>query len=252
MSTFLAEEMNGKEFEEGNFDMAIVAVGATENHGDHLPFAQDTYVAYELSKRIAKRIKNALVIPPFYFGMSEHYQHKPFSISLRPQNLINVLTDVFESIYRHGIKKIIVINGHDGNIAPLEVAGREFKVTHPDSVIAVLDKWWELAGELLPEGTFEVWDGLGHAGEGEASIALYLFPHLVKMEEAKGVVPDLPKYLDIKWNFSELTPYGATGDPTKGTREKGEMMVKVLVDAVVSFIEEMGKLDWDYSWRHKT
>jgi len=128
MSTFLAEEMNGKEFEEGNFDMAIVAVGATENHGDHLPFAQDTYVAYELSKRIAKRIKNALVIPPFYFGMSEHYQHKPFSISLRPQNLINVLTDVFESIYRHGIKKIIVINGHDGNIAPLEVAGREFKV----------------------------------------------------------------------------------------------------------------------------
>ncbi len=248
MSSFLVEEMSGREFEEGDFQLAIVPVGSTENHGNHLPFAQDTYVAYELSKRVAKRVKNALVLPPLYFGMSEHHKHTPFFVSIRPQNLINVLTDIFESIYQNGIKRVIVINGHDGNIAPLEIAGRMFKVSHPDVVVAVLGRWWELVGELLPKGTFEVDNGLGHGGEGEVSIALNLFPHLVEMREARGVVPILPRHLDIKWTFSELTPHGATGDPTKGTSEKGEMMVESLVNAVVEFIEEMERGNWSYGW----
>ncbi|MGC8779198.1 MAG: creatininase family protein, partial [Candidatus Caldatribacteriaceae bacterium] len=147
---------------------------------------------------------------------------------------------------RQGIPKILIINGHDGNIAPIEIAARSVKVSYPQAFLASLDAWWVTAGELLPPGTFEVWGGLGHAGEGETSIALLLFPELCRMENARGVVPDLPAEMAIKWKFDELTPYGATGDPTKGTPDKGKKMFEVLVDCVVRFVEEMEKRNWRY------
>jgi len=66
------------------------------------------------------------------------------------------------------------------------------------------------------------------------------------MEEARGVVPDVPEGMEIAWRFKELTPYGATGDPRKGTKEKGEKMFRVFMDHVVRFIEEMEKRGWKY------
>lgn len=107
--------------------------------------------------------------------------------------------------------------------------------------------WWVTAGDLLPKDTFEVWDGLGHAGEGESSIAYYLYPQWCEPELAKGYVPDnLPANIDIKWDFSELTNTAATGDPTKATAEKGEKMAKVLVDCIVEALETLDKMGWDY------
>lgn len=248
MTKTLIEQMTAREFREGEYEVALVPVGSTENHGNHLPLGEDTHVAYSIAKLIAERVDRAMVTPPLFFGMSEHYQHLPFSISLKSENLVRVMDDVFASIYRWGIKRIVVINGHDGNIAPLEISAREFKVAHPDATVAVVDKWWEIPGRVLPKGTFEVWDGLGHAGEGETSVSLYLFPELVDMAHAKGVVPCLPENVDLKWLFAELTPTGATGDPTKGTAEKGKLMVDAVVDIVVDFIAKMRSAKWRYGW----
>jgi creatinine amidohydrolase len=101
---------------------------------------------------------------------------------------------------------------------------------------------------LLPPGTFEVWDGLGHAGEGESSIAYHLFPQWCEPELACCVVPDhLPAHVEIKWDFSELTHMAATGDSTKSTPEKGAQMEKALVDCVVGAIRELDARDWDYA-----
>ena len=104
------------------------------------------------------------------------------------------------------------------------------------------------AGELLPPDTFEVWGGLGHAGEGESSIAYHLFPQWCEPELAAGVVPDrLPAHIEIKWDFSELTDTAATGDPTRATAEKGAKMEAALVDCVVSAIRQLDEMDWDYT-----
>jgi creatinine amidohydrolase len=70
-------------------------------------------------------------------------------------------------------------------------------------------------------------------------------PGLVDMDRARGVVPDLPAHVEVKWTFDELTPYGATGDPSKATREKGELMNDALVDLLVEFIEEMDERGWE-------
>ena len=138
--------------------------------------------------------------------------------------------------------------GHDGNISPIDAAVREFRVEHPEFRVAVLEAWWVSAGELIPEDTFEVWGGLGHAGEGETSMMLAVSPELVEMDRARGVVPYLPLHVQVKWNFDELTPYGVTGDPTKATEGKGRLMRDALVELLVEFVGEMDERCWDFKF----
>lgn len=243
-----AYKMTSTKFKEGNYDKAILAVGSCENHGGHLPLGNDTLVSYKLAVEVSDKVKGLLVLPPITVGYSKHYSKFPFTISLSNDTLINVLKDILVSTIKNGIKRIFILNGHDGNIAPIEIASRDVKVEYPEVKIASLDAWWVAAGNLLPYDTFEVWNGLGHAGEGETSMSLALFGDLVQMEKAKGVVPDnLPDNIDIKWNFAELTDCGATGDPTKATFEKGKKMEEALVELLVDFFDKMDKSNWNYN-----
>jgi len=246
MSVYQAEELNGHKYKAHKFTKVMFNVGSLENHGDHLPFGTDCFVSYLLAKEVAASFDDILLLPPLFYGMSEHYKDFSFTVSLQYETLTAMLRDILDSCYREGFRRVFIFNGHDGNSAPIEVAARSFKVAHPDMKIAVQDAWWVTAGLLLPPDTFEVWNGLGHGGEGETSIGLELFPHLVEMEYAKGVVPRLPPNADLKWKFSELTNTGASGDPTKGSKAKGEAMRKVLVDAVVEFITYLDSINWEY------
>jgi creatinine amidohydrolase len=138
------------------------------------------------------------------------------------------------------------MNGHDGNIPSIESASRCAKTVHPDLKIASLDAWWHTLIPLLPSDFFVVWNGFGHGGEGELSMGLALFPELCRQDLARGVVPNLPSFIDIKWMFSELTDCGATGDPTKASREKGKVMAETLVNAIVTALEKLEACGWDY------
>jgi creatinine amidohydrolase len=151
---------------------------------------------------------------------------------------------MLESLVHWGIRKILIINGHDGNIPCIEIAARDVKIADPDLGIAVLDAWWVTAGALLPKDTFEVWGGLGHGGEGETSMALAVVPHLVDMTRAQGMIPDRDPHVKLMFNFQELTDCGATGAPEKATREKGEKMRAALVDYLVDFVKRMDASGW--------
>lgn len=240
-------KLTAHQVKEGNYDKVILAIGSCECHGQHLAEGTDTLVSHMLSCKIAERVKGLLVLPPVTVGYSAHYDSFPFSLTLGYDTVTQVIYDILESVLRNGITKIFVMNGHDGNIAPIEIASRKIKEKYPEARIAALPAWWVTAGELLPEGTFEVWNGLGHAGEGESSIAYYLYPQWCQPEYASNVVPDrLPPYVDVKWDFSELTNCGATGDATKATPEKGEKMANVLVDCVADVIAQLDQCDWNY------
>jgi creatinine amidohydrolase len=239
--------LTGHGLKTGGFDKAVLAVGSTESHGEHLPHGTDTLVAYHIAEAVAERVEGLLVLPALPYGMSAHYSSFPVAVTLSTETLMRVLREVFSSLLGHRITKLLIVNGHDGNIPAIEAATREFRVEHPEMRIAVLEAWWVTAGELVPEGTFEVWGGLGHGGEGETSIMLAVAPELVAMERARGVVPDLPVHVQVKWTFDELTPYAVTGDPTKATVEKGRLMRDALVDLLVDFVEEMDGKGWDIS-----
>lgn len=242
----LVQHLTAADYRREPFTTVILPLGSLESHGPHLPFATDALTAYALALDVAARVPDTAVLPPLNYGMSEHYKEFPFTISLRPETETAVISDILESVYREGIRHVFIINGHDGNIPSIEIAAHVSKVAHPDFMIVGIDAWWNMIGPLLPKDFFEVWNGLGHGGEGELSIALALFPELCEPENAEGVVPDLPSCLDVKWLFSEITNTGASGDPTKATREKGRKMKEVLVNAIVTALRDLDACGWDY------
>jgi creatinine amidohydrolase len=246
MKTIKLEELNEHSFQEAKINKMIMAIGSTESHGAHLPFGCDSFVSYDIAHALASRLENTVVAPPLWFGMSGHYRHKPMCISLSDDTLIKVIKEMLESVIHWGINKVMIINGHDGNIAAIEIAARQVKIEHPDFNLAVLDAWWITAGNLLPKDTFEVWNGMGHGGEGETSIGLAMFPELCDMTRAKGMLPDMDNNVKLIWNFSELTDFGASGAPEKATVEKGQKMKDVLVDYLVGFVNRMDSQGWRY------
>lgn len=248
MSGYELYKMTTNQLKNSHFDKVILSIGSCESHGLHLPHGTDALVSYKLSCKVAEQVKGLLVLPPITVGYSGHYDDFPFTLTLGYDTTTQVIYDIIESVIRNGIHKIFLMNGHDGNIAPLEIASRKIKEKYPDARIAALTEWWITAGKLLPPDTFEVWDGLGHAGEGESSICYHMFPQWCEPNQAQDVIPDhLPEYIDIKWDFAELTHTGNTGAATKATADKGEKMTEALVKCITDAMVNLDKNNWSYS-----
>jgi creatinine amidohydrolase len=248
VSKNLLAEMNARATNETASDktIAVVIFGACENHGDHMPFGTDFIMPYELAARLAQRRDNLIVLPPLPYGVSSHHKDFFMTISLEPETMVKVIQDVLQSLVDNKVRRILIINGHDGNIGPIEVASRIIKERNPNAVISCLESWWTAVAEI-DQGTFEVWDGMGHGGEAETSAMLAARPELVDMSLAPDqVVPKLPDKVRIYWNFSELTNTGATGAPKKATAEKGRRIMLLLEELLLKFIKEMDQNDWKY------
>ena len=161
-----------------------------------------------------------LVLPPVPVGYSAHYDSFPFSLTLGYDTVTQVVYDLVESIIRNGIKTILLVNGHDGNIAPIEIASRKIKEVYPDARIAALDQWWVTAGQLLPAGTFEVWDGLGHAG-------LPPLPGLVRAGAGHMQGPERSPIAHVdQVGFLRAHGHRADGRRDKGYRREGQKDVR--------------------------
>ena len=128
-------KMTAHQIKEGKFDKVILAIGSCEAHGQHLAEGCDTIVSYELSKQVADRVPGMLVLPPITVGYSGHYDTFPFTLTFDYETMIHVIYDIVESVLRNGINKIFLMNGHDGNIAPIEIAARKIKEKYPDARI---------------------------------------------------------------------------------------------------------------------
>jgi creatinine amidohydrolase len=246
--TIIIGDMNGRQVKEKINDetIALLILGACENHGDHLPFGSDFIFPLELAKRVAIKFKNLIIFPPVPYGVSSHHKKFFMTISLDTDTLISIIENIIESIYNNGIHKILIINGHDGNIAPIEIASRNIKDKYENITIACLESWWELIGKLSPN-TFDIWQGLGHGGEAETSALMRIRPELViKNNIPEDTIPNLPKHLRIYWTMNELTKTGATGSAKNASEKKGEIICKVLEDILITFLTNMEKANWKY------
>jgi creatinine amidohydrolase len=247
-STGFIEEMNAVEVKKAVNErtIAILIFGACENHGDHMPFGSDFILPTEIAKRLATKANNVIVLPAIPYGVSLHHDQFQMTMSINPETLVGIISDLLSSLIQNKIRRVLIINGHDGNIGPIEIAARSIKHKHPEMVIACLESWWILVGQLRKD-LFEVWNGLGHGGEAETSAVLAIRPELVNMNSApKEVIPRLPENVRIFWNFDELTRTGATGAPQKANIQKGNEILQVLEEILLSFIKEMDLSDWKY------
>ena len=254
LNEFNATELN-KMINSGEIDSIITVFGSCESHGWHMPLGPDIFVPEEIAKRAAKRLNKTIVAPGVPFGTSIHYNKYPLSLTLKFETTIALAEDIFDSLINHGIKNIFILNGHDGNIPALEIAARKAKNKHQEASLFYLPAWWEVTGDKM-EDDFEVWNGLGHGGEGETSITKAVKPDLVNLEKASPEVPNDvinigDHYGTMIWDIEEITETGATGDSTKASQEKGEKMLDIVVDYVVQVIKELEENNWRYDYRKK-
>ena len=233
-------------------DLVIVPVGSTEQHGPHLPLAADTIQVVEMAKQAASRLSDSgfpvVVGPVIPFGVAPY--HMPFSgtISLRSDTLKALIKDICQSLHSHGFRRFVLLMGHGGNIATMQVAAQELVTDLPESKVVFLN--WLPALEAQYSGILKSNRAQGHAGEGETARVLVTHPGLVQLDRADIFYPpkeqeaeteDHPEMgggiLNACRSWREVTPYGSVGDPTVATAETGQRAYDAIVDWITSAVE---------------
>ena len=220
------ERMTRKEFREaldaGRFHTAAVPVGSIEQHLEHLPLGHDTASCTYLAERVAERLYPAVVVAvPISIGISEHHMIHRGTLSAKPAAFLATIFDSAESLIRHGVKNVLILNGHGGNVAPLEAAMRQWKLyfqnTHPDAGIHLHSYWQSIppdfAKQVTQGGRFP-----GHAGEFETSFALHAFPETVRVDHLRDTEDP---------------------EPATATSEKGRLLVEKAIDGLAELLRDM-------------
>ena len=209
-------------------DRLILVVGSTEQHGRHMTFASDVWQPWEIACRLSDRT-GVLLAPSLNYGMSLHHLGFPGSMTLRPQTLVSVIVDLLESAYTHGFRRILLLNGHGGNTASLQVALAE-ALNELHGLQVRIGIWWrEPEVKAVMEEAFPGESG-GHADAGETSMILAIRPDVVRLERAE-YSPEAPSpgFL-TRQVFMEHFPHGVIGsDPRKASAEVGERALEAAV-----------------------
>lgn len=212
-------------------DRAILPLGSTEEHGRHLGLGTDSIEA-EAIARGAGEATGVIVAPTLNYGMALTLLAFPGTLALRPTTLIAVLEDIFRSLYCHGFRRVLVVNGHGGNTASLTSAVQ--MVTQDCAGLRVKTfEWWTDA-----ESYRVVIETLGeqvgsNASPGETAFMLAVCPRAVKLNRLTG--QDAPvktsRELTTVQNFAQKYPDGIMGrDPRAATPQAGEALLRKCVE----------------------
>jgi len=228
---------------ESAYEVAVLPIGSTEPHAQHLAYGTDTFQVERFAERVVeeanRRGAKCILLPTMPFSCNVNVQKCAWAMSLQPRTLTDFVTDVVASVVRQGVKKVVILNGHGGNTSVLQAALREL---HPkfDAFIA-LSEWYAVAGDVEQE-VIESKEG-GHACEMETSSMLYLYPEGVEMSAAeptrtrKTVFSNRALQFVKPWHV--LTVNTGIGDPTKATAEKGRRILEAAIERVATALKEL-------------
>ncbi len=218
-------------------DRLILPIGSTEQHGPRAVLGTDALIPAALAEKVAERT-GTLAAPPVNYGMALHHLGFPGTLALKPTTLIQVLKDLLHSAARHGFRRVLVLNGHGGNIASANAAFAE--AVHELPMLRVrFHSWWDppevqaFLAELLGEP-----DG-AHATPGETSMVMHLVPGVVK--EMTGLaVKGLPRtHVLGAADWRRLTPSGVfNANPDLASAERGRRLFEFCVDHYCRVVEE--------------
>lgn len=211
-------------------DRIILPLGSTEEHGRHLGLGTDAIEAEAIARGVGE-LTGVVVAPVLNYGMALSQMGFAGTVSLRPTTLIAVLEDIFRSLYRHGFRRVLVVNGHGGNTASLNSAVQ--MVTQDLDLRVKTFEWWtdqesyriviEMLGEQIGS----------HASPGETAFMLAVRPSAVKLNRLTGHdAPVKPsREMTTVQNFAEKYPDGIMGrDPRDATKEAGEALLKKSIE----------------------
>ncbi len=232
-------------------DVALLPVGAIEQHGPHLPLDTDSFDAEYLAHEVASRCSSPrpIVLPLIPYGVSYHHDDFSGTISIGNETLARFVHEIGMSAARNGIKKLIIVNGHGGNDPSLNFAAQT--INRDAHIFVCVDSGH--TSDVDVDGIAETPNDV-HAGEIETSTSLAVRPWLVKMEKARKLVPRFSsRYLDfsskrsVSWYaYTErISASGVMGDPTKASAEKGHRIWKLTIQHLVNLVEDLKDLTLD-------
>ena len=228
-------------------NVAVLGSSAIEAHNYHLPEGQDFLHTEAIVKRVAQmaweKTSSVICLPTIPYGVDCNLLEFPLTIHVKQTTLDLMLTEIVASLAHHGIRKIVLINGHGGNdFTPL--------VRQIQADLGVFIFWCNVyeVGQDKHNEIFDTADD--HAGELETSMALALFPELVELEQADSGAsrPFQFEALEQGWiktsrMFSNLNDHCGNADPSLSTAEKGQQYLDFICNRISNFLIELAEAD---------
>jgi creatinine amidohydrolase len=238
--------------------LALVPVGAVEQHGMHLGVGADWIQAWNIAEKVGEKT-DALVLPVMPYGVSGHHRDFVGTVFLKPETLQKVISEILECLNRYGIEKVVFINGHGGNLQAISEAAKEARVQY--GMVCAIIQWWDaLVNKPVLGQPAET-----HGGYAETSLMLASRPQAVKMQYAMlsptkqvdkdiqlissgtarfkdGVVRVILRTADVSQTGSMTEHHpdqiAGTTDYSKVTKEFAEKLMKEVVEYVCDFIRK--------------
>lgn len=235
--------------------IVVVPVGATEQHGRQLPLDTDIVISYEVAKAAAAKT-GGVVAPPIYYGISQHWMGFPGTMSIEWDTWIKFVTQVCSSLVRHGFRKVVILNGHGGNNAAIQLAAQNVSEASGGKAMVAAFSYWDVACDQVNAVRESQFGTMGHSCEIETSLQLYLRQELVLMEKAiKNTrtrksefdpidMMDPRRYIFVYTvggggQSGHPGKVGVLGDPTIATRAKGEKYFDAIVGQVAKVLIDL-------------
>ncbi len=234
--------------------LAVVPTASMEQHGTHLPVRTDTTLVSAVVEGAVSELDEALdvvVAPTLWLGASHH--HLPFfALSVDESTYVEVVTQIGLSLAEAEFKRLLFVNGHGGNAAPLKLAVNQIRRRKPSILPAAVD-YWSLGAGSIREIRTSGPGGIGHAGEFETSMMMHVAGESVTLGREQPSIPALPEgfrrdlvaggpvAVGVEWNL--LSADGTLGDPTLASQEKGERFYRSVVLGVAEAIRTFAALE---------
>ena len=235
--------------------IAVLPVGATEQHGPHLPMSTDTAtIDCVVAAAIPKFPDDlpVLILPTVAYGKSNEHRRYPGTLTVSAATLTSLWMEIGACVAVSGVRKFVMFNSHGGQMAVMDIVARDLREQH--GLMAVAANWYTLG---LPNGMFderEMRHGI-HAGDLESSVMMALTPDHVRMDKARDFSSLTEKmaqensFLSITpsgklgWQMQDLNPAGAAGNAAIATADKGRAVIDHVSSRFVELLQEIDRFD---------
>ncbi|MCI0380928.1 MAG: creatininase family protein [Gemmataceae bacterium] len=240
------QDMTFPELRQVNRDTTLVLapIAACEQHSRHLPTFTDTLLVSAVAGGVEERLPaHVLLLPTQWFGASHHHLRFGATLSVHVDTHVAMLCDLVQPLLDDGHQRVLILNGHGGNIDTMQMALRRLQPKYTNKQVTAASYWDLAANELaaLAEGPRK---SMGHACEFETSMILALRPDLVRKDKIQNDPPPPDpalRGLYISEDMHQRTDHGAVGYPELATPEKGRKFLQAAIERTVEVVQALLK-----------
>jgi creatinine amidohydrolase len=223
-------------------DIVVVPNGSIEQHGPHLPMGTDYFNGLNAGRRVAEKM-NCLFVPFSPIGVSPYHSHWKGSLTIGALTFINYFQDVCESLIAHGARRFVIMNGHEGNIAPVTIGATNIQMKYKNVRFFVIS-WWVVANQIFGDRMLAY-----HAGRQETVGVMAYNPKLVDAGKATNPSPAKqahkmhelfrnPGARPVLRDFREVALTGWYGHPETVTEKEAKEIIEKTTDHIVKLVKE--------------